>query len=185
LKRILISAAVLLTACAAAAATDDGSMARAQPKPKGKGRTQWDDFRGVVTAVSRSEITIRGTEGRGDAERVRVFPIVPGLTNATKMPPGGLMDDTIYLPTDVKVGDMVRIRFVGDGVVTACERITIWRRPGGRVPPGYCTGQTIRHHEQMNAYQDLEEKGIPLPEKYDTEAQMKRVLVAPSVGKPN
>lgn len=173
MKRILVSAAVLLAACTTVVATDDGSVARG--RPKGKGWTLRDDFWGVVTAVNHSGITIRGARPfRGEAERVQTFPFELGLASATRVPPGGHVNDTVYLPTDVRVGDVVRIEFADDGVEAVCERITIRRRPGGRVPPGYCKGDTLRHHERMNAHQDLEEKDIPLPEKYDDDATMKR-----------
>jgi len=54
------------------------------------------------------------------------------------------------------------------------HRVCIYRRPGGRVPPApdESPDQAYRWHERMNADQDLEEKGIPLPSKY---APVKRV----------
>lgn len=50
-----------------------------------------------------------------------------------------------------------------------CWAICIERRPGGRVPeaPGQEPDDNNKHHECMNAHQDWEERGIPLPDKYN------------------
>jgi hypothetical protein len=67
--------------------------------------------------------------------------------------------------------------------VDFCDCISISKRPGGRVPPlpegaenlkppvpdlppGVIFLSMIPYHERMNAYWDLEDKGIPYPEKF-------------------
>jgi hypothetical protein len=74
----------------------------------------------------------------------------------------------MYRLKDVKTGDVVSIFYdrISDRYI--CTHIAILRRPGGRVPPspGEPENSIFRHHERMNAQQDLEEKGIPLPAKY-------------------
>jgi len=70
----------------------------------------------------------------------------------------------------VKMGDKVTI-YVGQTAGTeVCTQIGIHRRPGGKVPPAEDPpGATIRFHERMNALQDFEERGIPLPPRLDPE----------------
>lgn len=129
-------------------------------------------YRGTVTAVDRFSITIMRP---GDKE-AREFLIVKELSEATVAPPGSRHCDTNYLPSDVRVGDLVTINYCEDGADKVCYEICILRRPGGRVPPGYARNLdsvSFRHHECMNAHQDLEEKGIPLPPKYDPKEIMR------------
>ena len=72
-----------------------------------------------------------------------------------------------YRLTDVRVGDLVMIKCRLDGGVNICDTICILRRPGGRIPPapGERAGSQIKHHERAQAFQDLEEKGIPIPDR--------------------
>ena len=86
----------------------------------------------------------------------------------------GMMAGGSYLPGQVEFGDKVTIDFERRGGASICYAIMICKRPGGRVPPspnlqgdehnvkmlGY------KYHEYANAQQDLEEKGIPLPDKF-------------------
>ena len=100
----------------------------------------------------------------------QVFPVDEALVG-TKVPPGGTELDDRYLLSDVQKGDIIRIDCRVVGGEPTVEVISILRRPGGRVPPGYMrvTGpaeSNYRHHERMNALQDRDEKGIPLPPKY-------------------
>jgi hypothetical protein len=141
----------------------------------GKPWVQNISYHGTVTAVDRNSITILPPDGT----KARRFPIVKELAEAI-VPPGSRLSDDIYLPSDVRVGDRVKINYCDDWRDGLCFEITILRRPGGRVPPGYAQfvgppETNIRHHEFMNALQDREEKGIPLPAKYDPEQQPKYV----------
>lgn len=69
-----------------------------------------------------------------------------------------MINDEVLLVNHLKDGDFV------------CNEIKIRRRPGGRVPPLPAEKPDIRpgpYHEAMNAHQDYEDWGIPLPDKYD------------------
>lgn len=101
----------------------------------------------------------------------------------------------MYRITDVKVGDLVEIGYARWNGVDICHNICIVKRPGGRVPPLPEEAEMLRwpesklspsrlanlsqelladlrsrrpipHHEYWNAYWDLEDKGIPFPEKF-------------------
>ena len=75
----------------------------------------------------------------------------------------------MYRLTDVKVGDWVCIKYARVDGVDVCDHIKIVKRPGGRVPPlppGVEERSRIPYHEWMNAYWDLEDKGIRYPEKF-------------------
>lgn len=77
-----------------------------------------------------------------------------------------------YRLADVQVGDRVIVKGIRRGVAEYAETVSIRRRPGGRVPPA--PGNLAKapplnqpwFHEMMNAEQDLEERGIPLPQGY-------------------
>lgn len=68
--------------------------------------------------------------------------------------------------TDVKIEDKVVIDLRRTKGVDTCWAIGIHRRPGGRIPPGQDEFLAIRHHERLQAYQDWEEKGIPIPDRF-------------------
>lgn len=73
-----------------------------------------------------------------------------------------------FRASDVLFGDIVKIHYsIVDGVET-CDDISINSRPKGRVPPSPEATKPIHnwHVEQANAFQDWEEKGIPLPPKF-------------------
>lgn len=165
----------------------------AQPKIARTNPPYWKDVpgrvwvrntgcQGTVTAVDRFEITVQ----RPGEEKPHTFLICKELSEA-KIPPGcGIgPTDNLYLPGDVRVGDKVSIDYSEDkqgGVL--CYQISIMRRPGGRVPPGYgvfTLPPIIRHHEEANAYQDWEEKGIPIPDKFLSPWQLeaRRAKIAP------
>jgi hypothetical protein len=134
---------------------DDGSTdTRPPPTPKWVGNGIGV---GSVTGVTREVISLR--LGNGAEVTYRFTPDLAGA----RVPPGSRDRDDRYLPADVKVNDKVLVDYVTDGKVVACEGISILRRPGGRVPPGYAPHCHPRSHDVMNAYQDHEEKGIPLP----------------------
>lgn len=96
-----------------------------------------------------------------------------------------MWDEYRYRLEDVKVGDQVGIIYAHIGDADICDHICINKRPGGRVPPlpegavvpkrylpnlpkGFVPLSSIPYHERMNAYWDLEDKGIPYPEKFGT-----------------
>lgn len=114
-----------------------------------------------------------------------------------------VMPQFMYRLTDVKVGDMVVIYHAHIGNLDICDHICIQKRPGGRVPPlpeeaeklinpveiikaklppGTPLPKSLRdavyipYHEKQNAYWDLEDKGIPYPEKF---GEMRRWPAAP------
>lgn len=76
-----------------------------------------------------------------------------------------------YLISDVRVGDFVALEYKVVEDRFFIHAISIIRRPKGRVPPAPGEQEFpilktyVRHHERMNAEQDWEEKGIPIPEK--------------------
>ncbi|MBX9627779.1 MAG: hypothetical protein K2X82_28535 [Gemmataceae bacterium] len=74
-----------------------------------------------------------------------------------------------YRLADVRVGDEVTLWLQRDGPEGVCRAVQIERRPGGRVPPapGERPDDPDPYHAWVNAYQDWEERGIPLPDKYD------------------
>ena len=82
---------------------------------------------------------------------------------------GGLGEAYAYRLSDVRVGDEVDLELRQVDGVWECTGICIRRRPGGRVPPSRVVTQfpALAWHERMNAEQDWEEKGIPLPAKFD------------------
>jgi hypothetical protein len=109
----------------------------------------------------------------------------------------------MYRLADVKLGDWVCVSYSKIGGTITCEHLRIQKRPGGLVPPLPKEAEELRHfvtrwklqhpgepvpeafalipppipyHEYMNAYWDLEDKGIPFPEKFGDE---RRWLTAP------
>jgi hypothetical protein len=122
-----------------------------------------------VTAVTRTSITIR----RSPQEAPRTFPVSEELSRA-EVGPALRSSDYLYLLSDVRVGDVVRTTYADDGDTAVCFEISIHGRPGGRVPPGY--GLMARmpqhaHHARCNAYQDWEERGVPIPAWFLTEGR--------------
>ncbi len=118
-------------------------------------------FVGTVTEVARDAITLKLPKGQ-----TQRFPVGSCLAS------GGFFPDQYpgsYRLCDVAVGDKVDMWCLELNGVLRCETICIHRRPGGRVPP--CPGERANHpsswHEDMNAQQDFEEKGIPIPKKFD------------------
>lgn len=95
-----------------------------------------------------------------------VGPLAEGGYKKTETPAN------TYRLADVRVGDRVKVSGIRRGAGEYAETVMIRRRPGGRVPeaPGEATAPLPdwhpRWHERMNAEQDLEERGIPLPKGY-------------------
>jgi hypothetical protein len=131
------------------------------PWPNIRQPLRGDLFRGSVTEVARDSITLKLQKGQ-----TQRFPVGSCLAS------GGFFPDQYpgsYRLCDLAVGDKVDICCLKLNGVLRCETICIHRRPGGRVPP--CPGEEANHprpwHEGCNAEQDFEEKGIPLPKKFD------------------
>ena len=121
--------------------------------------------------ITRTRLTLTLLTGedmpiRREDQPARRFPVDPAS------PAGGFRAeaDRSYRLADVRVGDEVSLsNKLVDGV-WVCREILIRRRPGGRVPPMPGEGPNPRagpYHERMNAYQDYEDFGTPLPAKYD------------------
>jgi hypothetical protein len=88
-----------------------------------------------------------------------------------------------YRLADVRVGDIVVIQPRRENGTTICKTICIMRRPGGRIPPAPVESSDPRrkHHEMRQAEQDLEEKGIPIPDRFlpPWELDARRAKIAP------
>jgi len=109
---------------------------------------------GVVTTLKRADQTPRKFE-------------VDAVLAAGKFHPD-LLPGQAYRLADVKVGDEVFIQLCRERDDGLCYSISIRRRPGGLVPPspGALPGIAVQFHEIMNAHQDFEEHGTPIPEKF-------------------
>jgi hypothetical protein len=116
----------------------------------------------TVTLANGDVATFR----REDMPAVR-FTASPGLLDGSRV----FSAAHSYRPADVRVGDEVHLVFFTDpaGDEEVFWGMQIERRPGGRVPPAPGEEPNARNpwHERANAYQDWEERGIPLPDKYD------------------
>jgi hypothetical protein len=146
--------------------------------------TDGDTCYGIVTAVDAKSITVADggkiitryipVPGQPDREEVTVIPPKPSrlfiafgpLANGGHLEHG--TPSAQYRLSDVKVGDKVFFdwwRFEG---VDYVHYVKIDRRPGGKVPPSPAEKPDEKNpwHEKANAYQELEEKGTPLPEKF-------------------
>jgi len=131
------------------------------PEPGLRSPSNGESFRGTVTELTRETITLHLVTGK-----LRLFPL--GMVLKSGQYYEGEHPDR-YRLADVKVGDQVTISCLELNGELRCETICIRRRPGGRVPP--CPDEKpdtyLKWHERANAYQDFEEKGIPLPAKFD------------------
>ena len=144
-------------------------------------------FKVTKVAGSRDGFTITDADGnvivlRVKDQPIRTFKFTDDLA-AGKVAPGLAAGDS-YRPQDVKVGDVVYIRYdriVGD---ETCKQIMITERPGGLVPPspndrGDVKG--IKYHEWRNAQNDFDIRGIPLPDRFLSPAELeeRRAKIAP------
>lgn len=173
-------------------------------------------YAGTVTAVTKDSITV--TTPRyikkgipGGSRHPIVVPAQPPkrFVMSEILATGGIPRDPrpkdgrilyrvqymyMYRLADVKVGDVVDIRYAHVDGVDTCDHICIHKRPGGHLPPlpegveprasfysdpptKYWTPPVfIPYHERMNARWDFEDKGIPYPEKF---GNRRRFPVAP------
>lgn len=132
-------------------------------------------FQGKVMAVDQSAVVVTGVEpGVAEVETTRRYRAAGPLA-AGRWDPAESRGDT-YRLADVRVGDRVYLRIAPDGDEDVCRAVSILRRPGGRVPPapGEPADAAVKHHEVVNARQDHEEFGDPLPEFLDPEKRKER-----------
>ena len=160
-----------------------------KPPPEPKNDAGGVPYWGVVKEIAKDSITIQFA-----TDKPKRFPVSETLA-AGKVPkeptpiPGRrdpylVPASKMYRFTDVKVGDWVAISYSSIGGVVTCDHICIQKRPGGRIPPLPDEAEALRrkapnyipYHEYWNAYWDLEDKGIPFPEKF---GYMRRFPVAP------
>ena len=153
---------------------------------------------GTVTELTKDSITIQFPN---EKVKPKKFPVSETLADG-KIPmkprliagqPRGytVAASEMYRLTDVKVGDWVAISYAHLGETDICDHICIQKRPSGQVPPlpeeaellrtpkqysGEPEVKHIRYDELINAYWDLEDKGIPYPEKF---GKNRRFPVAP------
>jgi len=135
-------------------------------KPKESPDFQWPRFvQGTVIDLTKDSVTIRTADQQAQAFRIGE-ELADGKTAPAASP------NALHLFGDVKLRDKVEVWYLRISGELVCREIGIHRRPGGRVPPAQDEVDLIRKprfrfHELMNAYQDLEEKGIPIPSKFD------------------
>ena len=173
-----------------------------------KGDATYVGYWGAVTELTKDAITIQLPNKK---VKPKTFPVSETLA-AGKSPmeprviPGlrvyRVSPSSMYRLTDVKVGDVVLIHYARLGGTDICDHISIVKRPGGLVPPLPAEAEElmkpspsppwakdplraryIPYHEQMNAYWDLEDRGIPYPEKF-REHRRWPVAPAPREAKP-
>lgn len=115
---------------------------------------------GQVVSVDAISLALRARDESG----VRRFMVSPTLINPK---PKQLVASFGYQLADVRVGDVVSILYMHNADGDTCTDITIYRRPGGKVPhAGDDPMAPFLWHEKMQSYQDWEERGIPIPAKY-------------------
>jgi hypothetical protein len=148
-------------------------------------------YGGAVTEVTKDSITIQWP-GEEKPKKFAASEILAsgGFPTKDRPPLNGRPPQTVgpsdrYRLADVKVGDLVHIFYAHLGGLDICDNIHIIKRPGGRVPPlpegaenliAPSGRKLIAYHEYMNARWDLEDKGIPYPEKFGNQ---RRWPVAP------
>lgn len=195
-RSILLSAAasLLLTPAwsAGQAIVDELQPApSSQPTPP---RTKEGDvnvhYFGTVTEVNAVSITVQWP-GEAPKRFLASQTLLAGEYPKSVRPsrPGRQPRATLpkyrYRLKDVKVGDHVMIYFSHLGEGEVCDQICIGKRPGGLVPPlpdgaemlKTPTGKVlVPYHELRNALWDLEDRGIPYPEKF---GELRRWPIAP------
>jgi hypothetical protein len=174
----------------------DEAKIPAKPPPEPPNDAGGVPYWGVVTELTKESITIQF-----GSEKPKRFAVSETLA-AGQVPkdprpipgrrkPYPVMASEMYRLTDVRVGDWVAISYSSVTGIITCDHICIQKRPGGRVPPLPDEAEALRggkprpgspkrlyipYHEWINAYWDLEDKGIPFPEKF---GYMRRWPVAP------
>ncbi len=132
----------------------DGQLDVVRKKVFSHGRS----LEATVVRIERTSLTLQYTP----TDRVCI-------NLSEKLAKGGFSTDGpnhMYKASDVRAGDKILVYTARYDGVEEIQSISILRRPGGRVPPSHENPPDYKHHERMNAFQDLEKRGIPLPEKY-------------------
>jgi hypothetical protein len=137
------------------------------------------DYQGTVTEVTDKSITIQ--EPGFDPKR---FPASGPLAGGKYGQRLGY--PSMYRLADIRVGDKVDIFCERINGVYYCTHICILGRPGGKIPPspGEPADIIYKWHERRQAYQDWEEKGIPIPDKYHPGGPEAGIAPAPRELKP-
>lgn len=148
------------------------------------------EYEGVVLAVDQNSITQKvlfeypngSPVPRPPGEPPRVFKFTSALAaGGGPVSPAPVLypisSPRNYTRDHVQVGDIVQLACQVYKGEIECRSICIRRRPGGRVPcaPGDERIRQFPYHERMNAFQDFEEKGIPLPKKWGDERTEKNL----------
>lgn len=145
-----------------------GSIAMGQPqsdptvRPKRGPVVQFSSgARGTVVAVGKDNFTIET-----EKKQKRHFVVGEIMFMGRKV---AALESHSYRLNQLQVGDILHIDFDHFDGVEVATYFLIWRRPGGVVPEQPATSPTAgvrAWHRRMNAYQDWEERGIPLPPEY-------------------
>ncbi len=157
------------------------------------------NYSGTITEITKDSITIQWPGEKPKKFLVSAalaageVPKEPRIHPSRNNRPYFVGESLCYRLKDVAVGDEVWIKYAHLGDTDICDHICIKKRPNGLVPPlpegaaiipRGVTPEYIKenpslfipYHERMNAYWDLEERGIPYPEKF---GWLRRWPVAP------
>jgi hypothetical protein len=175
---VIVSAPILVAAAISSAGYEEGGR-MAVPPAREEGFRELTDMgkipnfidntiHGWVTAVDDSSITLTYP-----VDRVGKFRAVGVLaegrfaehpSHVCGYPTERWKHAYYYTLSDVRVGDRVAVKADRVNWDSTCREVSIERRPGGRVPPARYSKGPRAHHIAMNAWQDFEENGTPLPE---------------------
>jgi hypothetical protein len=104
------------------------------------------------------------------------LPLMPGF-----VPPTIPGEPRSHRFSDLQRNDVIEAVYFQWDDRMVCSQILICRRPGGKIPPiaedlgdGFRSPSSDPWHERMQAYQDWEEKGIPIPDKYCPPGELSR-----------
>ena len=128
----------------------------------------WIEIKAGWTALARQPR--EGAFGEPDTTKAKRISTVGTIAGGD---PKGVARGSTYLVKDLVVGDLVKIDTGIDAAGTEewTTRILVRRRPGGKVPPLEGPDSVNPWHEFMQAEQDWEEKGIPIPAEYLTDGR--------------
>ena len=158
------------------------------PRAPAKAGTGPGRYWGGVTEVGKDWITVQFADEKPVRFSVSETLASGGFAKEGRpLPPPArphvVSPSDMFRLKDVKVGDRVNISYVVINGTVICDHICIGKRPGGRMPalpkeaedlrkpepppPGFGDPPPhIPYHEYWDAYWDLEDKGIPYPEKF-------------------
>lgn len=113
----------------------------------------------MVTKITDDGIEIR--EKKGDVIMFTFFPAHDALASGKIQKEA--CDTFAYRLQDVKVNDVVILGVVTEGDKTYCGEISIYERPGGKIPESQKQGPKM-YHLRRQAEIDEKQRGIPMPE---------------------